>query len=68
MKVKPYRKCDICGKEYDKNIMGNLKIKTRWTYSLFTDGYAGWDKLDVCSGCAEKMITWIREHQDKENK
>ena len=58
MKVKPYRRCDICESDYLK-LRNCMKIKCY----RFADDYGGFskfEKFDVCPVCADKMIKGIR--------
>ena len=60
MKVKPYRVCDICKKEYQKR-HGCLKIKRFYV--------PGWDwygethsftNMDICPECGEMLLEVVR--------
>lgn len=66
MKVKPYRVCDVCGAEIDKNTDGRLLIKERWTWSSWGSFEAGYKRLDLCSNCSTKMFIAIRKMIEEE--
>ncbi len=62
MKVKPYRICDICKKEIaDKNTWDRVVIKQRF----WSRNYIGYDRIDLCPKCQEKMFDWIRNERRK---
>lgn len=52
------RECDFCGKPLEHN--GDLVIKRRWGV---WDSY-GWERLDVCRDCAEKIKLFIEREND----
>lgn len=59
MKVKPYRICDICGKEYDKSSR-SAKMK------IYQDPYPGeligtWRRLDICPNCFHRIINNVKK-------
>lgn len=51
--------CDICGKE-THNYEKSLIIKSRWI--LWHE--AGWERLDICKDCAERMRNFIKNEQE----
>lgn len=70
MKIKTIQ-CDVCGNQNIK--IGALKVKM---YRHFiTQSYVDidmrvlrkrWEKLDICSECSDKMMTWIRKEAKDE--
>lgn len=59
MKVKPYRKCDLCGCEYNK-VSRVAKLK------VYQDPYPGefignWRSLDICPSCYTRIIEKVKE-------
>ena len=67
MKIKPYRVCDICKKQYAKghNCMKVKILEDRMGYIAGGEQLAIMDKLDICPDCASKMIKWILEQGGK---
>lgn len=57
MKVKPYRRCDICNDDYLK-VKNCMKIKYYRTGDYYELNQ--FENFDVCPVCAKKMIEWIR--------
>ena len=58
MKVKPYRRCDICNDDYLK-VKNCMKIKQ---YSVPLDS-GRFENIDVCPTCSKLMIKWIRKQR-----
>lgn len=48
--------CDICGKT-THDLEKSLIIKRRWT--LWWE--AGWNRLDICKDCTERMMEFIEQ-------
>ena len=69
MKIKPYRKCDICGNQYDKSHMA-IKVKyldDSMGYVARGEMIAIMEKMDICPECSEKMIEWIRDQRSRKH-
>ena len=59
--------CDICGRGIHKNKsnVGSLKVKMKRLY-MAEFPYAAFERLDICSECSDKMMTWIRKEAKNE--
>lgn len=66
MKVKPYRRCDICESDYLK-VKNCMKIK-QYSIPLDPGGFSRFENVDVCPVCARKMIEWIRTQRWESDK
>lgn len=68
MKIKPYRKCDICGKPYDKSENAlKVKVGRRYEGDMWST-YISFDTFDVCPSCADVMIAYIRGERGREDR
>lgn len=68
MKVKPYRKCDICGTEYHKR-HGIMEVKVRNWKSIFPttlpeDCFV--ETYDLCPICAHLLIKEVKKMRGAE--
>ena len=67
--------CDKCGASIIKNPAANLKLPT-FTIFKFENYIAGFQSVDLCSNCENKLNewlsnkdgTWVKEIQKKEQK
>ena len=59
MKVK-IQVCDIC-REPMREVTHKIKIKKKW-HSWYE---SGWDKMDLCEECADKIIYAIQNEVTK---
>ena len=67
MKVKPYRICDICGKEYQKrNGCMNIKVK-RLRWPDYSDSIHWFESMDICASCGGKLIEQVQKMREEEN-
>ena len=59
MKIRPYRICDVCKKEYDKT-HGAMKVKI--LNDPCYDELPIMERMDICPVCSGLMLKWISEH------
>lgn len=59
MKVK-YRACDLCKRKLfnEGDVKFKYKAKRKW-YGYPMD--SGWDKIEICAECLEKIIGAVKE-------
>jgi len=65
MRIKPYRVCDICGKEYDKT-HGAMKVKMLYDPMGYCEGYGDlriMERMDICPKCSKLMLDWIQTRE-----
>ena len=64
MKIRPYRVCDVCKKEYDKT-HGAMKVKMLndpMGYCQYYGDLPIMERMDICPVCSGLMLKWISEH------
>jgi hypothetical protein len=58
-RIKPYRVCDICGRQYEKRDNATkIKVK-QYEEPVFYDDHGHWIKIDMCPECAGDMNVYI---------
>ena len=66
MKVRPYRKCDVCGMEIPwRNTNNRLVIKRRFHRSYILDSVSGYNRIDLCPKCQKRMFEWMEKEYKK---
>lgn len=57
--------CDVCGKAMD-TYRKRIKYKVS-KYDIFVDReygwWKGWAQIDICEGCFDKMIEYVKEQR-----
>lgn len=67
MTTKKITICDICGEQFNPYTNNVIKMKIRWDdyYNYEDPEWTKWEKFDVCSGCADKIISLINEAEEE---
>ena len=66
MKIKPYGVCDICGDLIkSRNTKNRLVIKRRFVWGGWDEIEYGYNRIDLCPECQEKMFEWIKLERSK---